>query len=120
MLFGISTAFPIAASLWSREAPAWIGALDVVLAFALVAAGGFIVTRWGAPIDGGVLEASARIYRGGSTLLLVLLVLFFLAGQRINWNILLPGLAWRGWLFAYVLPAWLAAWGGRQEVGGRR
>ena len=34
--------------------------------------------------------------------------LFFLAGDAVKWQVLLPGLAWRAWLFALVLPAWLA------------
>jgi hypothetical protein len=39
----------------------------------------------------------------------VLLVLFFLAGDRIAWNIGLVGLAWRAWLLLYTLPAWYTA-----------
>jgi hypothetical protein len=42
----------------------------------------------------------------------ILLVLFFVAGDRISWNILLPGLAWRAWLFVMVVPSWVAAWRG--------
>ena len=113
ILFGISTAFPIVASIRTREAPVWVGVLDALLAFALVAVGALTSARWGRAVDGAVLEASARIYRAGASVFLVLLALFFVAGQRINWNILLPGLAWRAWLFAYVLPAGIVAWGSR-------
>ena len=38
------------------------------------------------------------------------LVLFFVAGDLIHWSILLPGLAWRAWIFAWVLPSALALW----------
>jgi hypothetical protein len=65
-------------------------------------------------------HAEARVYRGAANLLLALLAVFFLAGHRINWNILLPGLAWRGWLFVYALPAWTLAWRTRPETGARR
>jgi hypothetical protein len=41
--------------------------------------------------------------------ILVLLVLFFLAGDRIAWNIGLVGLSWRAWLLLYTLPAWYTA-----------
>ena len=111
ILFGISTAFPIVASIWTREPPVWVGVVDALLAFALVVVGALIVARWGGAVDGAVLEASAHIYRAGANALLVLLVLFFVAGHGINWNILLPGLAWRAWLFAYVLPAGIVASG---------
>ena len=39
---------------------------------------------------------------------LVLLVVFFLAGDAVRWHVLLPGLAWRAWLFVVALPSWLA------------
>ena len=113
-LFGISTAFPIVASVSMRDdPPLWVGVLDVVLAFAVVLTGALIVARSRRTMERAVLEASCRVYRAGANTLLVLLVAFFVAGHRIDWNVLLPGLAWRGWLFAYVLPAAIAAWGCR-------
>jgi hypothetical protein len=39
-----------------------------------------------------------------------LLALFFVFGDRITWNVLLPGLAWRAWLLMYTLPAAIAAY----------
>lgn len=38
-----------------------------------------------------------------------LLVLFFVAGERVDWEILVVGLAWRGWLLIYTLPYLVAA-----------
>ena len=34
----------------------------------------------------------------------VLLIGFFIAGDRIDWQVLIVGLAWRGWLLLYTLP----------------
>ena len=34
----------------------------------------------------------------------VLLTGFFVAGDRIDWQVLIVGLAWRGWLLLYTLP----------------
>ena len=53
--------------------------------------------------------ATYRIYRVLINAILVLLVAFFLAGDRVQWTILLAGLAWRGWLLFYGLPAWIVA-----------
>jgi hypothetical protein len=40
--------------------------------------------------------------------ILVLIVVFFLAGDRIVWINGLPGIAWRSWLLLYILPEWFA------------
>jgi hypothetical protein len=34
----------------------------------------------------------------------VLLIVFFIAGDRIDWQVLIVGLGWRGWLLLYTLP----------------
>ena len=39
----------------------------------------------------------------------VLLGVFFLAGNRIDWQVLVIGLAWRGWLLLYTLPSLISA-----------
>lgn len=114
-LLVVSTAFPVAASILTEQAPRWMGILDVVVAFALVCAGIGIAAKVPAGFNERVIEASFRIYRSGSTLFLVLLVVFFLVGDRIKWSILLPGLAWRAWLVAGVLPAALALWRGESD-----
>jgi hypothetical protein len=108
-LFFISTLFPILASLPSAGAPpAWAGWLDVVLA----------VVGIGLVVDGasqGKIGEDARqdAYRGYRVLLnlpILLLVVFFVWGNRLKWEVLLPGLAWRTWLLGYVLPARIARW----------
>jgi hypothetical protein len=37
------------------------------------------------------------------------IMLFFLAGDRIAWNLGLVGLSWRAWLLLYTLTAWYTA-----------
>jgi hypothetical protein len=109
-LFPISTAFPVAAgAIGSSSLPRWVGWLDVIVAAALAASCitlDVLARRLVTPADELV---AARMYRHGSALILVLLVTFLIAGGRIDWNVLLPGLAWRAWFFIYSLPVLLAA-----------
>jgi hypothetical protein len=55
-------------------------------------------------------QRAYQVYRAFGHLFLVLLVIFFLAGDRINWQVLLPGLAWRFWVLFYTLPSAFALW----------
>lgn len=109
MLLVVSTMFPVIASLTSpAHLPSWVGGLDVTLAFVFTFV---MMTVFGLGqryIDDQTRNASYRIYRSLAHLIILLLVIFFLIGSQIRWEILLPGLAWRLWLFIYVLPAGLA------------
>ena len=42
----------------------------------------------------------------------LLLAVFFIVGERVDWDVLVIGLAWRGWLLLYTLPFLIAAAGG--------
>lgn len=109
-LFAISTAFPIGASLLpGTDAPRWLGVADVGVAAALIAVGIFLVSKYPEAGRGTDAVVALAVLRGAATAFLVLLVVFFLAGDAVKWHVLLPGLAWRGWLFALALPAWLAS-----------
>jgi hypothetical protein len=111
VLFIVSSAFPMVASVRRPDpTPGWLGVFDVVLAFALVVAGAFIVSRKPRDFDAPIVEAAFRAYRRLANVLLLLLVLFFVVGDAVQWGILLPGLAWRGWLLVLVLPSWIALW----------
>jgi hypothetical protein len=105
-----STVFPVVASLLrAEEPPRALGIVDVVVA-AVTLGLGFAVAAKKPSFDERVSAAAVRVYRAAANACLVLLVVFFLAGDRIRWNVLLPGLAWRAWLFAWVLPSAIALW----------
>ena len=109
-LFAISTAFPVVASLLpDDDPPRWLGVADVGVAAALVAVGLFLVSKHPDAVRGANAVTALAVLRGAATAFLVLLVVFFLAGDTLKWHVLLPGLAWRAWLFALALPAWLAS-----------
>jgi hypothetical protein len=44
-------------------------------------------------------------------IIFVLILIFFIAGDRIIWIDGLPGIAWRAWLLLYILPEWLTVIG---------
>ena len=119
-LFVVSTAFPVAAGILNRDAhPTWLGVSDVALASLVLLAGMAISFRKPGRFEGRSVVAAFQIYRGGANLFLVLFVMFFVVGDRIQWSILLPGLAWREWLLAWVLPSALALWDVSSGVTGR-
>ena len=111
IVFVISSIFPVVAGL-SRDTKAfprvW-GILDVVVAFVLVALAIVITALFDGAVNEEIKQASYRVYRVLMNAILVILVVFFLAGDRIVWTIVLPGLAWRAWLLFYGFPPWLAA-----------
>ena len=119
--FVISSVFPIGAGLATNTAafPRWWGVADVVLAFILA----LLAAALGGLIGRGVSKAAeASTYRSYRLLthgILALLVVFFLAGDRINWINCLTGFAWRAWLLLYTLPAWFTAMADRLTLSVR-
>lgn len=109
-VFALSVLFPIVASVGlSEAAPLWPGLSDVAVAFVLVAMT-FGVVAVSRPLvgDGDRLVA----LRATHTILSavpILLGLYFLAGDSINWTVLTSGLAWRCWLLIVALPEITAA-----------
>ena len=111
LLFAISTAFPVIGGVIPSETlPAWIGIADVMLAFVLVVVAFSTEVLVKGKIADEVVHDSYRLYRSMAILPLLLLVLFFLVGDALMWNVLLPGLAWRYWLLLYSLPKALTLW----------
>ena len=43
----------------------------------------------------------------------VVLIAAWLVRERLDWNVLLPGLAWRWFIMAYAMPAAIALWAAR-------
>ncbi len=111
IVFFVSLAFPVAAGLsQSTEVfPRFWGILDVIIAFILAALAIVTAALFDRAVTEDIRQATYRTYRVLINTVLVLLVLFLLAGDRIKWNIFLPGLAWRAWLLFYAFPPWLAA-----------
>lgn len=109
--FAVSIAFPIVASLFTTEQrPPWLGLLDILFAAAFVIAAIAIDNAYHAKITNPDKLRSFAVIRALASLLLVLMVAYFFLAGRIDWEVLLIGLAWRMWMVVYALPAWMAAW----------
>lgn len=111
VVFAISTAFPIAAALSKNASalPRMIGITDGILAFILVTMTMVLHARTRGKVTREAEDAAYRAYRVLAHVTIVLLVVFFLFGDGIEWTILLVGLAWRTWLLLYTLPVWYTA-----------
>src|ERR1041385_5940909 len=109
--FFVSLIFPIAAGLVQDSAvlPKWWPIADVVFAFILAALAITVAARFERRKAPEIERTAYRVYRVVINLILLLLVIFLVAGDRVRWTIFLPGIAWRGWLFLYAFPAWLTA-----------
>jgi hypothetical protein len=107
-IFRISTAFPVVAGLSNNtEAfPKWWGTADVVLAFVLAAMVFAVMVAAHGKISRQAENAMYRAYRILTHGIFVMLVVFFLAGERIIWINCLTGFGWRAWLLLYALPSW--------------
>lgn len=114
VLFVISSAFPAVAGLSKNTAdfPKWWGRLDVGLAFVLAILAFSIMGVTEGKVDQQARDSTYRAYRILLHGIFLLLVVFFLAGDRIIWINCLTGFAWRAWLLAYCLPAWFTALAG--------
>ena len=114
VLFVISSAFPTAAGLSKNTAdfPRWWGWVDVGLAFVLAILALDIMALAEGKVNQQAVDATYRAYRILIHGIFVLLVVFFLTGDRIVWINCLTGFAWRAWLLAYCLPAWFTAFAG--------
>jgi hypothetical protein len=111
VLFFISWLFPTIAGVSknTESFPKWFGRVDVGLAFILALLALVIMALAGGKLDQKAADASYRAYRVLIHGILVMLVAFFLFGDRIIWIQCLTGFAWRTWLLLYCLPAWLTA-----------
>lgn len=107
VLFIGSTAILIAASRCRCTLPRWAGPLDVGTAVAIVALAGAL---W---IKGhhGVDHESHRITHGVvTTLVPVVLLVLWAFRDPLEWNILLPGLAWRSLIVLHAMPVTIVLW----------
>ncbi len=104
-LLGGSTLFPIVASLTEAGAlPLWIGVLDVVVATIVVIVALTLTLRTSPASTAGDWQESMRLARVAVAAIPLLLAMFFLAGSRVRWQVLVIGLAWRAWLLVFIAP----------------
>jgi len=113
VVFFISSAFPVVAGLSKNTAafPKWWGVLDVGIAFFLATLVFAVMALAQGRVNRHAVEASYRAYRVLTHGIFVMLVVFFLAGDRVIWPNCLTGFAWRTWLLLYSLPAWFTVFG---------
>jgi hypothetical protein len=110
-LFALSTLFPIVAGVWNvAQPPRWLGVADVVFAALLLFSAFALVNRAKSAVTDSHRVAALRLAQSALGIIPLLLLLFFLVGDRIAWTVLVIGLAWRAWLLLYVLPFLVAAW----------
>lgn len=115
LLFLVSSCFPIVASvLPADQHPGWLGPLDVATAGLLMLISLGPLRTASGEIQPEIVRGSYAFYRRAANILLLLLVLFFLLADRVHWDVLLIGLAWRAWLLLYAFPFWLQTWRGQQ------
>jgi hypothetical protein len=111
IVFFISSTFPVVAGLSKNTAsfPKWWGTLDVGLAFVLAALALLVMGVAAGKADRKITDVSYRTYRVLIHGIFVMILVFFLFGDRIVWINCLSGFAWRAWLLLYCLPAWFTA-----------
>jgi hypothetical protein len=111
VVFVISLAFPVVAGLSQNTAsfPKLWGKLDVSLAFVLAVLTFGVMVLARNSVNRQVEESTYRAYRILLHGIFVMLVVFFVFGDRIIWINCLTGLAWRSWLLLYALPEWMVA-----------
>lgn len=86
-----------------------MGVVDVAVALAFAAVSIAVVAR----MQRGVTDQHRVVaLRAVSVIIGVVpacLALYFVAGERVRWEVLVIGLAWRAWLLLYSLPYLVAA-----------
>ena len=104
ILFGISTALLLIASTAKTPLPAWGGYLDVAIVV-LIAFIGITIHQRNKSAPRYDISYQVAIY-----LFPLILVGMWLYRNSIDFNILLPGLAWRTYFFLSILPHGLNLW----------
>ena len=109
-LFAVSTAFPVVAGvLNTARPPRWLGIADVVCAALLFGAAAMVATRSRSAVTDHQRLSAFRISQAVVSLIPALLAAYFILGSRVDWTVLVIGVAWRAWLLLYTLPFLLTA-----------
>jgi len=88
-----------------RDPPRWGGPVDVAVAFAVVGVSMWIYLKAGGNVAGKPVEISYTI---ATVLPTVVILAMWIFADRLIWNVLLPGVAWRMWLLLYMVPRTLS------------
>ena len=105
LLFAVSTAFPVVAGFRNTDTPSrWMGLADVGVAALLLTVAFTVASRARRKVSDTDRLIAFRISQALFSVIPVLLIGFFIAPDRIDWQVLIVGLAWRGWLLLYTLP----------------
>ena len=104
ILFGISTAILLIASTAKTPVPTWGGYLDVGIVV-LIAVTGITIHQRNKSAPRYDISHQVAVY-----LFPLILVGMWLYRNSIDFNILLPGLAWRTYFFLSILPHGLNLW----------
>jgi hypothetical protein len=108
LLFVISTAILLIASTAKTPARAWLGYLDVGIVL-LIALAGFAIHQRAKPAPRYDITHQVGIY-----LFPLILVGMWIYREALDFNILLPGVAWRTYFFLSILPHALNLWKSEQ------
>jgi hypothetical protein len=109
-LFAVSAIFPIVGGLFvATSPPRWIGITDVILAAGLFGFTALVAARARSSVCDHHRLVALRISQAVLGAAPALIAIYFIAGSRLNWTVLLLGLAWRIWLLIYSLPFLVAA-----------
>ena len=104
ILFAISTAILLIASTSKTLVPAWGGYLDVGIVI-LIAFTGFAIHQRDRSAPRYEISHQVAIY-----LFSLILIGMWLYRDSLDFNILLPGVAWRMYFFLSILPHALNLW----------
>jgi hypothetical protein len=100
----VSTAIVLIASTAKSPLPAWGGYLDVAIV-ALIFITGFAIHKMNESRPNYYISHQAAVY-----LFPIILVGLWIYRYMLDFNILLPGLAWRTFFFFSILPYGLTLW----------
>jgi hypothetical protein len=104
-LFALSSAFPIASALLGgSRRPVWLGTADVAIATCLFVSAVMVAARARTHVTDQHRIAAFNTSQIVFAAVPLLLAVFFVVGGRVDWTVLVIGLAWRGWLLLYTLP----------------
>jgi len=108
-LFALSSAFPIAAALLGdSRRPPLLGTADFCVAMILLVSAVAVAARARTLVTDKHRIAAFHTSQVVFAAVPLLLAVFFVVGGRVDWTVLVIGLAWRGWLLLYTLPFLIA------------